>query len=106
MFTIQECVYHQRAMKTSNPTQDLLDAFDGHDVEGTRTALKAGADACSPIRDKAPICWLLEQYWRSDRLPTCLQLLLDHGAVLHDPFLIPVLLDHPDEIKATVLTNP
>ena len=90
----------------SNPTEDLLNAFDGHEVEGVRNALKAGADACSPIRGKPPVNWLLEQYWRSDRLPLCLQLLFEHGAVMHDPLVVPVLLDDADAVKAAVRANP
>jgi hypothetical protein len=31
------------------PDQELLSAFDGHDVEGVRAALDEGADPCSPI---------------------------------------------------------
>jgi hypothetical protein len=33
--------------------QDLLSAFDGHDVAGVRAALEAGADPCSPFRHLA-----------------------------------------------------
>lgn len=90
----------------SNPSQELLSAFDGHDVDGVRAALDTGADACSPIRGKLPIYWLLEQYWRSDRLRHCLRLLFEHGAVLDDPLAAPILLDDADAIKAAVMANP
>src|SRR5262249_52479946 len=81
--------------------QELLSAFDGHDVDSIRAALTAGADACSPIRGKLPIYWLLEEYTRSDRLPDCLRLLLARGAVLDDPAVLPVLLNDADALRAT-----
>lgn len=79
--------------------QALLSAFDGHDVEGVRAALHAGADAVSAIRGKLPVYWLLEEYTRSDRLPDCLRLLFDSGAVLDDPVVTCVLLNDADAIK-------
>jgi Ankyrin repeats (many copies) len=63
--------------------------LDGHDVDGVRAALMAGADVSSPIDGKRPIQYLLEQYERSDRLRDCLCLLLERGATLDDPVLIP-----------------
>lgn len=83
----------------ADPNSDLLRAFDGHDVGGVRSALELGADACSPMNGKLPVCWLLEEYTRSDRLPECLRLLFDRGAALDDPFLIPVLLDDAEGVK-------
>src|SRR5262249_26894822 len=73
-------------------------AFDGHDVEGVRAALQAGADPCSPIRGKAPIDWLLGEHTRSDRLGDCLRLLLERGARPEDPAVTPVLLDDADAV--------
>lgn len=90
----------------SNPNQDLLTAFDGHVVEDVRAALAAGADACSPIRGKLPVNWLLAEYTRSDRLRLCLDLLFERGAVLDDPVIAPVLLNDADGIKAAVNTTP
>ncbi len=77
----------------ADATEELLSAFDGHDVEGVRAALDAGADPCSPIRGKLPVLWLLEEYTRSDRLGDCLRLLFERGAELPDPSLTPVLLN-------------
>ena len=37
-----------------------------------------------PLRGKLPVDWLTEMYWRSDRFPDRLRLLLDRGAVLAD----------------------
>jgi ankyrin repeat protein len=90
----------------STPNEELLSAFDGHDAEGVRAALDAGADACSPIRGKLPVNWLLEEYTRSDRLGECLRLLLERGAVLDDPLVAPVLLDDRDAIKSASRATP
>ena len=90
----------------STPEEDLLSAFDGHDVEDVRLALRAGADPCSPIRGKTPICWLLEEYTRSERLGDCLRLLLERGAKLEDPIVAPVLLDDADAVGSAVTAAP
>ena len=89
------------------PTQQrLLDGFDGHDVDEVRSALRDGADPRPPVRGKLPIEWLTEQYTRSDRLPACLRLLLEAGAVPPDPVIVPVLLDDADAVRAAVRTDP
>lgn len=83
----------------SSATNDLLEAFEGHDTHAVSQALYAGADVCKELYGKTPILWLLEQYTRSDRLSDCLQLLLDHGASLPDPLLLPVLLNDSETIQ-------
>ena len=90
----------------STPEEGLLSAFDGHDVEGVRAALRAGADPCSPIRGKTPIYWLLEEHTRSDRLGDCLRLLFERGARLEDPVVAPVLLDDADATGSAVAATP
>ena len=90
----------------STAEQELLSAFDGHEVESVRAALDAGADPCSPIRGKLPVNWLLEEYTRSDRLTDCLCLLFERGAVLEDPVVAPVLLNDADAIKAALTATP
>lgn len=90
----------------ANATDDLLSAFEGHDVAGVRAALLAGADPCSPVHGKPPIIWLLEQYTRSERLVECLKLLLERGAVLPDPLLTPVLLNDAPAIIEAVRARP
>lgn len=89
----------------SDADRRLLAAFDGHDVDAIRAALADGADAARPIDGKPPIAWLLEQYWRSDRLPECLRLLLARGADLDPPALAAVLLDDADAVAAAVAAN-
>jgi ankyrin repeat protein len=90
----------------SAAAQELLSAFDGHDVEAVRAALEAGANPCEPIRGKLPVDWLLEEYERSDRLGDCLRLLLTRGAMLRDPVVAPVLLNDADATKAAVVATP
>jgi hypothetical protein len=89
----------------SDRNEQLLSAFDGHDIDAVRAALEAGADACSPVRGKLPVYWLLEEYTRSDRLPGCLQLLFERGAKLDDPLVTSILLDDSDRIKAAFARN-
>ena len=90
----------------SEPNQELLSAFDGHDAAGVRAALDAGADPCSPINGKLPVYWLLEEYTRSDRLPQCLRLLFEKGAKMDDPLVVPVLLDDPEAIRKAFSEHP
>jgi len=90
----------------SDATDDLLFAFDGHDVAGVRAALEAGADPCSSVRGKPPVLWLLEEYTRSDRLGDCLRLLFQAGAVLPDPLLSPVLMNDPAGVTAAIRAEP
>lgn len=89
----------------SDPNDSLLSAFDGHDVDRVAAALKAGADARSPMRGKKPIDWLLQEYTRSDRLPQCLRLLIENGAEFHDPALESTLLDDGDTVRTAARSN-
>jgi hypothetical protein len=86
--------------------QELLSAFDGHDVDAVRAALERGANACEPIRGKLPIYWLLEEYDRSDRLGDCLRLLFARGATLRDPVVAPVLLNDANAIRSAIAATP
>jgi ankyrin repeat protein len=86
--------------------QRLLDAFDGHDVDEVRAALRDGADPRSPVNGKLPVEWLTEAYTLSDRFPGCLRLLLEHGAVPPDPVIVPALLDDAEAVRTAVRTDP
>jgi hypothetical protein len=90
----------------SDANADLLYAFDGHSVDDVRAALQAGADPSVPIQGKLATDWLLEQYWRSDRLQECLRLIIERGAKFRDPAIAPVVLDDSDAIRAAVWANP
>ena len=78
----------------------LMNAFEVHDVDGIRRLLDDGIAAVAPIDGKLPIDWLTEMYFRSDRFPACVQELLDRGAKLADPAVLPVLLNDADAIRA------
>lgn len=86
--------------------EDLLIAFELHSVEGIRAILDAGFDVRAPVHGKMPVNSLIEMYTRSDRFPACFRLLLEHGAELDDPLLIPVLLDDATSLTAAIQTNP
>lgn len=89
-----------------HPNEDLLSAFDGHEVADVRVALADGADPSQPINGKLATDWLLEQYTRSDNLAECLRLILAKGAVFRDPLIAPVVLNDPAAIRAAVRANP
>lgn len=88
------------------PYEVLLIAFELHSVERIRALIDAGFDVRTPVDGKTPVTSLVEMYTRSDRFPECLRLLLDHGAVLDDPSVAPVLLDDVSMLAAAVEANP
>ncbi len=85
--------------------QDLLVAFESHSVEDIEAILGAGFDVCTPANGKTPVNYLIEMYFRSDRFPACLRLMLQHGAQLDDPKIEAVLLNDPDALEAAVRTD-
>lgn len=90
----------------TTPFDDLLVAFETHSVERLRALLDAGFDMRSPVQGKTPVNFLIEMYFRSDRFPDCLRLLLERGATLDDPKLAPILLDDPQALEAAVRRDP
>ncbi len=86
--------------------QELLYAFETHEVEDIRAILDAGFDVNAAVDDKTPVNALIEMYLRSDRFAACLQLLLDRGATLDDPKLRPVLLNDPVALETAVRSEP
>lgn len=81
---------------------DLLAAFESHTVERIRAILDAGISATNPVDGKSPINHLIEMYFRSDRFPDCLRLLLERGAALDDPKIESVLMNDPLALEAAV----
>ena len=84
---------------------EFLVACELHDVERLRALLDGGLDPCRPIEGRRPVDWLVEMYTRSDRFPDCLRLLLERGATLDDPALVPVLTDDEPGVRAAVGAN-
>lgn len=87
-------------MTMNNTERELLNAFETHDADAIRRLFDDGLDPHAPIDGKAPIDWLTEMYFRSDRFPACLRILLDCGATLPDPATQHVLLDDADAVRA------
>lgn len=85
---------------------DLLGAFEGHAAEDIRAILDAGFDVRAPIKGKSVVNSLIEMYSRSDDFPECLRLLLDRGAVVDDPRILPVLLNDADGLAAALQADP
>ena len=85
---------------------DLLCAFETHAVDEIRAILDGGFDVRSTLKGKPVVDHLIEMYARSDAFPACLRLLLERGATLEDPRVVPVLLDEPDELAAALRRHP
>jgi hypothetical protein len=79
---------------------DLLEAFESHSPGEIQAALDAGASPVELIKGKTPIDWLIEFYPRTPRFAGCLQVMLNAGAVIADPFLQAILLDEPAQLPA------
>lgn len=82
--------------------EELLVAFEIHSVSRIREILDAGFDVRTPVNGKTPINFLIEMYFRSDRFPECLRLLLERGAILDDPKIEAVLLNDSDALESAV----
>lgn len=85
---------------------DLLAAFEVHSVERIRAILDSGFDLGVTVAGKTPINYLIEMYFRSDRFPDCLHLLIERGAVLDDPKIESILLNDPDALALAVQSDP
>lgn len=89
-----------------HPDDQVLEAIERHSVAGLRAAIDGGLDPCATVRGKSLICWLTEMYSRSDDFVPCLRLLLDRGAPIDDPVVVPVLLNDAGAVRAAVRANP
>lgn len=87
-------------------TQEFLDACEVHSPEGIKRLLDAGFDVHAPVNGLTPMNVLLEMYTRSDDFPGCLGVLLDAGATLDDPKLLPVLLNDREQLAAALEQDP
>lgn len=84
----------------------LLEAFEVHSPEQIRDVLDAGLSVTQPVAGKTPIAHLAEMYFRSDRFPACVRLLLERGATLEDPKLAAVLLNDPRLLEEQYRMEP
>jgi ankyrin repeat protein len=90
----------------SSIESDFLGAVETHSVDELHAVLDAGLDPRGSVEGKPLVDWLIEMYSRSDRFADCLRLLVDRGAPISDPLVLPVLLDDADELAKMVATNP
>ena len=84
----------------------FVTAVERHAVDDLRALLAAGLDVRRPLQGKPATTWLTEMYTRSDRAPSFLQLLLDHGAELDDPLLAAVRLDDASTLESVLAVSP
>ena len=85
---------------------EFFTAIELHSAERLRAVLDAGFDPRVRIDDKTLVNWLTEMYGRSNKFAACLKVLLDHGAVLDDPVIAPVLLNDAVALKSAIQANP
>ena len=78
---------------------DLLGAFEEHSPDEIRNVLGEGVSPTDPIKGKPPIDSLIEAYLRSPRFAECLQVMLNAGATVGDPFLEAILLDDDARVR-------
>jgi len=88
------------------PASTLLEAFEMHSPEGIERALAQGASPVDPIKGQKPIDHLIQAYLRSSRFADCLRIMLNAGAVIHDPLLESVLLDDSSRLRSLVTQSP
>jgi ankyrin repeat protein len=81
-------------------------ACETHSSAILRELLAAGFDVRTPIEGANPVTVLVEMYFRSDRFPECLRLLLDAGGTLDDPALTSVLLNDADLLRSSLSRDP
>lgn len=93
---------------SADPKLELLGFFETHDAsEIARLVGADGAvDVSVPFRGKSWTTHFTEMYTRSARFGECLQLLLDHGAVLDDPATRNVLLDDAAALERELEESP
>lgn len=89
----------------TTPEVELLGCFETHDVDGIASLLDR-VDLTGDYSGKSWSAHFTEMYTRSARFSDCLRLLLDHGAILDDPRLMPVLLDDVGELDEAMAREP
>ena len=85
---------------------DILEAIELHASDRIRAALENGLNSRTVIRGRSLVTWLTEMYSRGDGFAECLRVFLDHGAVLDDPVLAPVLLNDAEDLAAAIEARP
>lgn len=90
----------------ANLESDFIGAVETHSPDELRTVLDAGLDLRGTIDGKPLVTWLTEMYARSDRFADCLRLLVERGAAVDDPLVLPVLLNDVDELNRMVAADP
>lgn len=88
------------------PESKLLEAFEVHSPEGIEEAIAAGVSPVVPIKGRKPIDHLVEAYLRSCRFADCVRVMLNAGAVIHDPLLEAVLLDDSSRLRRLITESP
>lgn len=83
-----------------------LDATEVHSVAEIIAVLDDGLPIDASIKGLTLFETLLEMYYRSSDFALCLKVLLDRGAPVSDPKLLPVLLDDPRAMINIATADP
>jgi hypothetical protein len=94
------------AMSPDSLETAFINATETHSVEEIRSLMDQGLSPQAQLRGRSLTQWLTEMYWRSDRFPVCLRLLLDRGAPLEDPRTAPVLLNDAPALRVALKAEP
>jgi hypothetical protein len=84
----------------------FINAIETHSIDELRAVLDAGLDPRGTVEGKPLVAWLTEMYARSDRFTDCLRMLVERGAPVDDPLVLPVLLDDADATAEMVAADP
>jgi hypothetical protein len=85
-------------------TAELLTAFEIHSAESMRAVLDGGFDVRARIDARAPSS--TSSKCTSGQTALQIALLLERGAILHDPKLAPVLLKDAEALAKAVRNDP
>ena len=93
-------------MAEPSPQERYLGGLETHDIDEVRQAFDRGLDPKAPINGRTPAQWLTEMYFRSPRFADMARLVLDRGATLDDPELVPVLTGDIDGLRRRLDEHP
>jgi hypothetical protein len=105
-YVAKQLYLSEGVMTSEHETAALLAAFEVHDPTAISQCLADGVSPTAPIKGLTPLMALVEMYTRSDRLAACVQVLLNAGATLDDPFLEAVLLDDAVAVARLISASP
>jgi hypothetical protein len=85
---------------------NIIIAFELHDVEGIRECFRQGIDP-NAVHEGRPLVYsMINMYTRGSRFKDCIKAFVDHGLVMEDKVLLSVLLDDAPALEALLKNDP